>query len=193
VINIESIQVVLSILGSDEWEFLDYISYDAKIGYLKNFTRDRILELVDAFSTKDASSSSYSDRVLLKILDNLHVNFKNIHIRIEEPIKVPFYSFGITLEEMLVVNTNENWEQKFIDRNKNKNINVFKLLKISNCGIYFNSNENKFLSTNKANILEEMDKIFKLGSAYANDIDYLIKPSHNFLIFSILDSKNETK
>ena len=67
-------------------------------------------------------SGSYFDRVIVKVLDNLHVNFKNINVRIEDNSnKISKYSLGLTLQEMFVVNTNENWEQEFIDRNVNKN------------------------------------------------------------------------
>jgi hypothetical protein len=111
---------------------------------------------------------------------------------------------------MLVVNTNENWEQKFIDRNVNKNINVFKLLKISNFGIYLKTNENYFLSNRgleKDQIKSELDKIFSIGSSQATNIDYLIKPSMLFFkfiqytnlfiltlnLFSFFDRKDERK
>jgi len=183
-INIETIQVVVSLINQEDWQFLDYISFDSKIAYLNKFAQNRIQELVEAFTTKEGEgSSSYGDRVILKILDNLHVNFKNIHLRIEEPNKSPFYSIGVTLQEMLVVNTNENWEQKFIDRNVNKNINVFKLLKISNFGIYMKTNEDYFLSNRgleKDEIRSELDNMFSIGSSHASNIEYLIKPSKSF-------------
>ena len=163
---------------------MDFISYDAKISYLNKFAQERIQELQEAFIKKE-ENSNFSDRVLLKILDNLHVNFKNIHIRIEENIKAPFYCFGVTLREMLIVNTNENWVEQFIDRNKNKNIDVYKLLKISNFGIYLNSHENNFLSQheeNKNEIKQKMYEILPLGSEKADSIRYLIEPSTNILL-----------
>lgn len=183
-INIETIQVVVSLINQEDWQFLDYISFDSKIAYLNKFAQNRIQELVEAFTKKEGEgSSTYGDRIILKILDNLHVNFKNIHLRIEEPNKSPFYSIGVTLQEMLVVNTNENWEQKFIDRNVNKNINVFKLLKISNFGIYMKTNEEYFLSNRgleKEEIRSELDNMFSIGSSQAINIEYLIKPSKSF-------------
>ena len=102
------------------------------------FANERIYQLSQALANKnnnstDTSGGSYIDRVMMKVLDNLHVNFKNINIRIEDnENKISRYSLGLTLQEMFVVNTNEKWEQEFIDRNVNKNINVYKLLKISN-------------------------------------------------------------
>ena len=86
--------------------------------------------------------NSFWDRLFVKILDNLQVKFKNVHIRIEAHFNNNHISLGISLKEMFVVNTNEEWQEEFIDRNINKNINIFKLLKISNFGIYLNQNEN---------------------------------------------------
>ena len=174
IINIDTIQVLVRLITQDEWEFLDYISYEAKVAFLNKFAQDRLLELTEAFQ---AEKSSYGDRVMLKVLDNLHVNFKNIHIRIEEPNKAPLYSLGITLKEMLVVNTNENWEQKFIDRNKDKNINVFKLLKISNLGVYLKTAETMFLSK-EDNYKVSMGRLFNAEQTACN-LEYLVKPSKN--------------
>jgi vacuolar protein sorting-associated protein 13A/C len=175
VINIDTIQILISLVPQEEWEFLDYISYEAKLNFLNKFVQERILELTEAFQTESQKSSSYSDRVMLKILDNLHVNFKNIHLRIEEPHKSPFYCIGVTLNEMLVVNTNENWEQKFIDRNKNKNISVFKLLKITNFGIYLKTSDNIFIS-NGSNYKPDMDLLYNVDKHICN-LEYLVKPS----------------
>lgn len=175
IINIDSVQVVLSLIPNEEWEFLDFYSGDYKLNLLKKFFQTRIAELTEAF-VQEEKSSGYADRVLVKILDNLHINFKNLHIRIEDTTKRPFYSLGFTLEEMLVVNTNEKWEEKFIDRNKQKDINVFKLLKIKNFGFYLKTEENFFISTyeDKKRVYAEMNKIWDGKST--NNFNYLIKP-----------------
>ena len=100
------------------------------------FANERIYTLIQSFnkdneinnnSNNNNQSSTYFGRILIKILDNLHINFKNINIRIEDINNG--ISFGFTLKEILTVNTNEKWEQEFIDRNYNKDINIYKLLK----------------------------------------------------------------
>jgi vacuolar protein sorting-associated protein 13A/C len=162
------------LIKNEDWEFLDFISFDHKINCLKKFATGRLSELQGAFA-KDEKSDGYFDRVLVKVLDNLQVNIKNIHIRIEEP-KAPSYSLGITLEEIFIVNTDDKWEQKFIDRNKNKNIDIFKQLKILNFGLYLRTNETYFISQCE-DVKSEMDNLFPLNCPYAKNIDYLIRPS----------------
>ena len=70
-------------------------------------------------------------------MDNLHVVIKDIHIRIEEPYNdVTMYSLGLTLNELLIRNTNEKWEHHFIKRNVNIKTNMYKLINITNFGVY---------------------------------------------------------
>lgn len=85
----------------------------------------------------------------------------------------------------MIVNTNENWEEIFIDRNQDKNIDVFKVLKISNFGIYLITNETYLINQNgksKKELQEEMSELFPFGEISAKnqeqkEIEYLVKPS----------------
>ena len=183
VINLDTIQIVLQIVKKEDWQFIDYNSFENKIYYLLKFANERIYQLSQALANKnnnstDTSGGSYIDRVMMKVLDNLHVNFKNINIRIEDnENKISRYSLGLTLQEMFVVNTNEKWEQEFIDRNVNKNINVYKLLKISNFGIYLHTGEEYFISAFKYDeIANKMSELFPSGKEKVEGMDYLIKP-----------------
>ena len=81
---------------------------------------------------------------------------------------------------MIAVNTNENWEQVFIDgsRKENKLVDIFKLLKISDFGVYLKLNETSFLSRSKKELIQkEMELLFPKGNQSAIDLDYLIQPS----------------
>lgn len=174
-VNIESIQVVVSLLEEKDWQFLDFISYEAKIGYLTSFANKKIEEIKAALEKKQ---NTYTDRIISKIVDNLHLNFKNLHIRIEEPNYSPYFSFGITMESLNVVNTDKDWKEKFIDRNVDQTTDMFKLLKLNNLGFYFKINETYLLSKleTKREVQDEMFKCFPDGSkVYANG-NYLILP-----------------
>ena len=177
IINIDSIQIVLSVISeSSQWEFIDYNSFENKMYYLMKFSNERIYQLGQAFISQSAAASSgYIERVIVKVLDNLHVNFKNINIRIED-VKNNV-SLGFTLQEMFVVNTNEKYEQEFIDRNVNKNANIYKLLQISNFGVYLNPKETFFISNLSNNEIEEkISNLFPKNSEKAIDIEYLLQP-----------------
>ena len=147
-ITIEGINIVLSLLSPNYWEVLDYTSYESKIQMLMKHCQEKYLKLVESFNEVDTNKQKgYTERVLLKIIDNIHLTINNINIRIEEYNNNP-YSIGITMKEMLVINTNQNWERHFIDRNIEKNATIYKLLQISKFGLYLkvNEEENNFIS-----------------------------------------------
>ena len=205
-ITIDSIQVVLTATSdSNKWDYTDYNNFENKLYYLLKFSNERMLQLAQSFveetkkmemektgqapTQQPEKQNTFWEGMVLKILDNLQVKFKNVHIRIEAPFDNNKTSIGMSLEEMFVVNTNENWEEEFIDRNVHKNANIFKLLKISNFGIYLNPNEtNLFYNIYDKTIKEKseiealesvekgMNEVFPVGEKKLKNMDYLIEP-----------------
>lgn len=169
--------MVVSLIPQEKWEFIDFISGSVKLEKLKKFAADKLLELTSALTIEE-KNIGYLQRTFIKIIDNLHVNIKNIHFRIEEPNKAPFYSLGFTLQEMMIINTDENWNEIFIDRNKYKDLNVYKLLKIENFGFYLKCNESLLFSDIKdANLInKKFCESFPKNEKFAKDFEYLIKP-----------------
>jgi hypothetical protein len=120
-------------------------------------------------------------------LDILEDNLGNIgyHARMKgvpnQCLTIKCQELGITLEELFIVNTNEKWEQVFIDRNKkqNENMTVYKLLQLSNFGMYLKCNDKLIISHNENvnDIEDKMKMLFPKDAKQITDIDYLIKPS----------------
>ena len=91
-----------------------------------------------------------------KIIDNIQLKIKNIHIRYENDLKgdgQQQYAMGLSLDQLEVFTTDGNGQKKYIDRTKSefKDQPMRKQLKLSNLGVYWNSRENRILSseTNK--------------------------------------------
>jgi len=182
-------QIVLTLSNASEWEALDYLSFESKLNSLNKFAKEKMQELINAFDT-EKQSNSYAQRISLKVLDNLQINFSNIHIRIEDNYLNPPISFGMTLEKLNVINCDENWKQVFIDRSKNENQNfdLFKLLEISNFGFFLNLNDKTNLGKLESHFLinKEMDKMFSRNYKQVVGYDYLIKPGKQ----NLKNSKN---
>ncbi|MBW0469311.1 hypothetical protein O181_009026, partial [Austropuccinia psidii MF-1] len=73
-----------------------------------------------------------------KILDNLQLRIKNVHVRYEDKISVsghPF-SIGLTVAELSAVSTDENFRESFIVGSK---AGVHKLTSLDSLAIYFNT------------------------------------------------------
>ena len=169
----------MSFIDKKDWEFIDFISFDKKIKNIKNFAFSRMQELTEALSTDTEKSKTYFDKVILKILDNLQLNFSNILIRFEDFCISPSYSLGITLQNISVVNTDRMFNQIFIDRSSNEELDVFKLLKISNFGLFFKIDDNLNISAsdNNIEIEKKLNQLFPMDATHINDMEYLIKPS----------------
>lgn len=74
----------------------------------------------------------------MRAVDNLQITIKSINIRFEnqnEIVKNPF-ALGISLQQLDIVTTDENWDVKFIDRT-HSDIPMRKLLMLRNLDIYW--------------------------------------------------------
>lgn len=97
------------------------------------------------------------DRLITKVVDNIQLTIKNIHIRYEDRISIgsdsPF-SLGFTLKELSVNTTNKEWQSAFFDRllAENKDKPIYKRLKVDNFAFYLLVGDNSLLSENNNNL-----------------------------------------
>ncbi|KAI0121317.1 hypothetical protein BJ170DRAFT_141833 [Xylariales sp. AK1849] len=83
-------------------------------------------------------SQSFTASLATKIVDNLQVTVKNIHVRYEDSISTPGHPFalGVTLEEFSAVSTDGEWKPTFI---QNTTKTTHKLAKLGALAIYWNT------------------------------------------------------
>ncbi|KAI0196929.1 hypothetical protein F4808DRAFT_439325, partial [Astrocystis sublimbata] len=83
-------------------------------------------------------SQSFTESLVTKIVDNLQVTVKNIHVRYEDSISAPGHPFslGLTLEEFSAVSTDGQWKPTFI---QNTNKTTHKLATLSALAVYWNT------------------------------------------------------
>ena len=175
-ITIEGLNIVLSLVDTKDWEYIDYTSYESKLEQLMKYSKKKLDSLIQAFNeVTSEEQKSYTDKIFVKIVDNLQLIFKDISIRIEEKNKTPYYSIGIVLKEMKVINTDSNWESHFIDRNIEKNVTIYKLLEINDFSIYLKLNEDTFISEIEDSD-EKLEKLVEISSDEKLKGNYLIEP-----------------
>lgn len=132
-------------------------------------------------------SQSFTDSLVTKIVDNLQVTVKNIHVRYEDSISAPGHPFalGVTLEEFSAVSTDGNWKPMFIqDTSKTSH----KLATLGALSVYWNTDTKLYGSGRESSSSDqppmehaEMIKTFKamIGSADQNvgvDHQFILKP-----------------
>ncbi|KAK0611747.1 hypothetical protein B0T14DRAFT_438947 [Immersiella caudata] len=83
-------------------------------------------------------TQSFTESLVTKIVDNLQVTVKNIHVRYEDAISAPGHPFalGITLEEFSAVSTDGEWKPTFI---QDSTKTTHKLAKLEALAVYWNT------------------------------------------------------
>ena len=83
-------------------------------------------------------TQSFTESLVTKIVDNLQVTVKNIHVRYEDAISAPGHPFalGITLEEFSAVSTDGEWTPTFI---QDSTKTTHKLAKLESLAVYWNT------------------------------------------------------
>lgn len=83
-------------------------------------------------------TQSFTESLVTKIVDNLQITVKNIHVRYEDAISAPGHPFalGITLEEFSAVSTDGDWTPTFIQDSAKT---THKLATLESLAIYWNT------------------------------------------------------
>ncbi|KAK9477512.1 hypothetical protein V1514DRAFT_282762 [Lipomyces japonicus] len=101
----------------------------------------------ESISTEEQKKNqSFTESLVTKIIDNLQITVKKIHIRYEDTISAPGHPFslGITLGEFSAVSADEDWNPIFIQDNV---LTTHKLTKLENLAVYWNT-DSELLSAN---------------------------------------------
>ncbi len=184
IVVIEKVLAVVSPKKPEDWTFNDYNKFNKRLELLDEYYTElfaklmkREQALVDPNSS-DKKESSYMDKVALKVLDNLQITIKSIHIRVENPWKESRFSFGITLDFLTIHATNAKWEKTFIDRTNQENAKLpnYKILLLENFAIYWNSDEKSYFceKKNEKEVSEGLLNLIKIQGKEIKDMNYLI-------------------
>lgn len=104
--------------------------------------KQELLETAELFRSSSAAKGNSAENdtfvsaLITKIIDNLQVVIKNIHVRFEDNkshAKKPF-ALGLTLSNLSAVSTDPNWNEAFIEDSKAP---THKLLKLDSLAVYW--------------------------------------------------------
>ncbi|KAJ1822144.1 Vacuolar protein sorting-associated protein 13 [Coemansia sp. RSA 2598] len=114
--------------------------YKLKMHKLEN---DELLQIQRLSRKNDAVSeqkkqASFTEQLVTKIVDNLQIVIKNIHVRYEDNISNPDHMFaiGATLGELSAVSTDEEWRQAFLHDSGSV---IRKMLKLAQFSMYWDT------------------------------------------------------
>lgn len=133
---------------------------------------DKVSANVNLSLEEIRKNQSFTDSLVSKIIDNLQITIKNIHIRYEDQTSVPNHPFsvGVSLQELSAVSTDAEWEPIFI---QNSSSVTHKLTTLSSLAVYWN--------TDSESVKEmELDKLLDFMSSITNkspeSLQYILRP-----------------
>lgn len=118
-----------------------------------------------------AANESFTESLVTKIVDNLQVTIKNIHVRYEDEgvLTDSPYALGLTLDELSAVSTDDQWKPSFISITQSLSR---KLLMLKNFSCYMNTESSSIFSGTPDEVLEAL----KSTLATRSEKQYLLKP-----------------
>ncbi|KAH7460007.1 putative vacuolar protein sorting-associated protein 13A [Phytophthora ramorum] len=118
---------------------------DAVMRAMDEFTlKKKLLEelYVQAKRQEDAAASSedgFTARLVNKIIDNLELHIRRIHVRVEDHSSGDHpFAMGITIESVHVQSTNSNWQPSYVDTSKSNEPRIFKIVELNHLSVYCN-------------------------------------------------------
>ncbi|KAI6133067.1 vacuolar protein sorting-associated protein 13 [Pisolithus croceorrhizus] len=143
----------------------------AKQERLRNAELLHVKSQTDAIPA-DKSSQSLWDSLTAKIVNNLQVTVKNIHVRYEDKMSVPGHllSAGATLASFSVRSVDEKWEPAFIQSTAGA---IHKLANLSSLAVYFDTDSQSMANLSLHEVREKLVSTISLNN---------VSPSHQFIL-----------
>lgn len=172
-IIIEDVYVLASPIVLQDYDIEDEKKRDLQ---LKKQKLDDLENLLSATGqnqqlTSDSSNNeSFTESLITKIIDNLQVTIKNIHVRYEDDsiLTEDAYSIGLTLNELSAVSTDQGWIPSFISITQKFSR---KLLLLKKLCCYMNTDSNSVFSNDPDELLKNLK-----DSMNSDNVQYLLKP-----------------
>jgi Vacuolar sorting-associated protein 13, N-terminal len=135
--------------------------------------------------------ATYVQQWTSKIIDNIEITLKNVHIRYEDSQTIPScpFSSGLTLSSFTLSTCDENWHEKFVARDINKqSSSIRKIAKVCSFGLYW-STESVVLSkesfrdwSTKMQVMIYPGNIDALPKASFDNVEYILHPANNLVV-----------
>ncbi|KAJ1549196.1 hypothetical protein HK405_008107 [Cladochytrium tenue] len=127
---------------------------------------------------EDQQKASFLNQLVTKIVDNLQVSIKNIHVRYEDrQVRGRPFSLGVTFSEFSAVSTDENWNEAFIHEEKGV---IHKLIKLGSLAMYWNTDSISLANLSPEESIKRFTDLIAAGSFVPAENQYMLKPVTGF-------------
>ncbi|KIY71623.1 vacuolar protein sorting-associated protein 13 [Cylindrobasidium torrendii FP15055 ss-10] len=121
-----------------------------------------------------AQTQGLWESLTAKIINNIQVTIKNIHVRYEDKLSVPGHPFavGITLASLSAVSVDDQWKPAFIDSSAGA---IHKLAELQSLAVYFDTDSPSQAGLPKNEFLQRFMEMIASNSRHA-DHQFILKP-----------------
>ncbi|XP_068631393.1 intermembrane lipid transfer protein Vps13 isoform X2 [Battus philenor] len=129
----------------------------------------------EAQKDQNKLDETFVEKLVTQIIKNVQLKITDIHIRYEDSItnpKAPF-SFGITLHNLSVHTTDENWKQAVIQEAVTK---IFKILDLEGLAIYWNPSTELYSRSEAKDIKTRLQNEIATKSSQPLSYKYALGP-----------------
>ncbi|KAJ2952086.1 hypothetical protein O0L34_g4356 [Tuta absoluta] len=124
---------------------------------------------------EDKMDETFVEKLVTQIIKNVQLTIKDIHVRYEDSItnpKQPF-SLGITLHNLSVHTTDENWKQTVVTEAVTK---IYKILSLEGLAIYWNSETELYARTGSDTIKGRLQSEIATKTSQPTFYSYALGP-----------------
>ncbi|KAJ7311291.1 hypothetical protein JRQ81_006907 [Phrynocephalus forsythii] len=124
---------------------------------------------------KEQKKDTFLEKLATQVIKNVQVKISSIHIKYEDDITDPSrpLSFGLTLGELSLLTTNENWAPCIL--NEAAKI-IYKLLCLDSLSVYWNVDSDIYYRASREEILERLKKGVPSTGQKLPSHQYIFKP-----------------
>ncbi|KAK6198690.1 vacuolar sorting [Scheffersomyces amazonensis] len=127
-------------------------------------------------AAETTTNETFTESLITKIVDNLQVTIKNIHIRYEDETVLTEnpYAVGLTLTELSAVSTDESWQPSFIAITQQL---TRKLLTLQSLSCYMTTDASSIFTTDHEELLARFQSSLENNNNDSSiQLQYLLKP-----------------
>ncbi|KAG6851060.1 hypothetical protein H0H93_002952 [Arthromyces matolae] len=148
----------------------------AQAAKLERLENAELLHMQSKTAAPDESSQSKGlwESLIAKVINNLQIIVKNIHMRYEDNLSVPGHPFaaGVTLSEFNAVSVNQHWEPAFIESTAGA---IHKLANLQSLALYFDTNSRSLAQTSPDDFKKDFFEMISHSEAGSKH-QFILKP-----------------
>lgn len=124
--------------------------------------------------SEEMQSQGLWQSLIAKVINNIQITIRNLHVRYEDNMSVPGHPFsaGLMLAEFTTVSVNNQWQPAFIESTAGA---IHKLATLNSLAVYFDTDTTSLAGLPAAEIVQQLSEMIDHGDAkYIHQ--YMLKP-----------------